>query len=161
MPATSTPRTPEGRLIRRARKQEGLSIPAAASRAKISAEHWGNIERGYRSLGTGEREDVTGTPDMIALMARTIGLTQEQVGGDGERPDAAEEMAGARILSVAAPAGKEDTEHREVIAAVRKLYPGDQVAESIMTQWDVPLDVRQAELDNWRATRRNTRAQQA
>ena len=86
MPATSTPRTPEGRLIRHARKQSRLSIPAAAAAARISAEHWGNVERGYRSLGADAREDVTGTPDTIALMARTVGgISPEQLAAVPQR----------------------------------------------------------------------------
>jgi len=97
MPATSTPRTPEGRLIRRARKERGLSIPAAAALAGISAQHWGNIERGHQSVSADEREDVTGTADMIALMARTAGgVTPEHLDA-ADRADAADalrEMAG-------------------------------------------------------------------
>lgn len=56
-----------------------------------------------------------------------------------------------------APSG-ESADRRAVIAGVRALYPGDTVAEAIMTQWGKPLEVRQRELDKWRATPGEQRA---
>lgn len=152
MPVLSTPRTPEGRLIRRARRKARLSIPAAAALAGISEEHWGNVERGHRTPAAGEREDVTGTDEMIADMARAVGVPADRLAAGGEdggnRPGAARllrEADGPRDLS-------EEEEHAAVVDAVRRLYPGDRVAESIVTQWHKPREQVQRELDNWRAS---------
>lgn len=153
MPATSTPRTPEGKLIRRARSR--LSIPAAAARIGISTMHWGNIERGWRSTGSGKQEAVTGTPTMIALMARAVGLTPDELAAQGERPDAAAELAA--LAGVPEPPSA-DASQGAIIAGVRALYPGDQVAEAIMTQWDKPLEQRQRELGRWRGSADAARA---
>lgn len=142
MPATSTPRTPEGKLIRHARKQSRLSIPAAAAAAGISAEHWGNVERGYRSISADEREDVTGTPDMIALMARTVSVTAQQLTAAG-RPDAAQALPAPGAEQ---PADDDDPGRKAVIESVRTLYPGDAVAMAIMTQWHKSLEQRRREL---------------
>jgi transcriptional regulator with XRE-family HTH domain len=151
MPLTSTPRTPEGRLIRRARKERGLSIPAAAALAGISTQHWGNIERGHQTLSATERLEVTGTADMIALMARTTGVSPAHLETAG-RPDAAgelREMGGNRAAGTTAPsAGEED--RAATIAAVQQLYAGDVAAMNaamfIMTQWHKPLAQRRREL---------------
>jgi transcriptional regulator with XRE-family HTH domain len=152
MPVFSTPRTPEGRLIRAARRKARLSIDAAAKIAGISAEHWGNIERGRRTLTAGEQEDVTGTDEMIADMARAAGVPADRLAADdedgGKRPGAARLLGkadGPRDLS-------EEEEHAAVVDAVRRLYPGDRVAESIVTQWHKPREQVQRELDNWRAS---------
>jgi transcriptional regulator with XRE-family HTH domain len=157
MPATSTPRTPEGRLIRHARKQSRLSIPAAAAAAGISAEHWGNVERGYRSLSADEREDVTGTADMIALMARTVRATPHQLVAAGRR-DAADALLETTGMAPAAappsaeepaPSGEEE-DRAATIAAVQQLYSGDSAAMNaamyVMTQWHKPLAQRRQEL---------------
>lgn len=153
MPATSTPRTPEGRLVRRYRRQARLSIPAAAALAGISSTHWGNIERGSRAVAGGGQEDVTGLRDMIALMARAVGVPAAALETEGERPDAAADLrrlpgpAGESAPGAPpAPAPAEDA----VLAGVRTLYPDDQVAEEIMSQQDTPLDQRRKELDRWR-----------
>lgn len=52
----------------------------------------------------------------------------------------------------------EEAERQAVIAGVRALYPGDTVAEAIMSQWHKSLDVRQRELDKWRAQAGEARA---
>ena len=57
-----------------------------------------------------------------------------------------------------APATAEDAERQAVIDGVNALYPGDGVAEAIMTQWHKPLDVRTRELDEWRARQSAARA---
>ena len=57
-------------------------------------------------------------------------------------------MDGLAPAAGAAPAA-EDTEHQAVIAGVRAIYPGDDIAELIMTQWDKPLETRQYELRRW------------
>lgn len=65
------------------------------------------------------------------------------------------ESGTAPVSADAAPAAGEDAERQAVIDGVRALYPGDRVAESIMTQWHKSLEQRQRELD---AVRRATAA---
>ena len=143
------PRTPEGRLIRRARELAipKLSIRAAAARIGMSPEQWGYAERGYLPSrgGAGEREFRPPAPT-LARMGTALGLTPEQLAAAGraDAADALREMTGT-------PDPGQDPEKQAVVHAVRTLYPGDDMAELIMTQWDKPLEVRQRELDKWRA----------
>lgn len=86
---------PEGKLIRSARERAipKLSIRAAAARIGISPEHWGNIERGYKSSGAaGEPRRLDISPALIAKMARAVGVSPELLETEGERPDAAAEL---------------------------------------------------------------------
>lgn len=73
-----------------------------------------------------------------------------------------------RPVSVGAGASpaEDDAGRARVIDGVRALYPGDPVAEAIMSQWHKPLETRQSELDEWRrvsgrGTAREHRALQA
>ena len=89
------PSTPEGALIRRVRNRliPKLSIPAAAARIGISAEHWGNVERGHKSQKAGEPpRRVDADAVLLAKMAATVGVTADLMETEGRRPDAAEEM---------------------------------------------------------------------
>ena len=82
---------PEGQLIRSARERAipKLSIPAAAARIGISPEHWGNIERGYKSAGAGrEPTRVDASPELLAKMAAVAGVMPAHLAGAG-REDAA------------------------------------------------------------------------
>lgn len=103
MPAVTTPRTPEGRLLRRVRKAARLSIPDAAKAAGISPEHWGNIERGTRTID-GRHENVTGTPVTLAQMARALGIAAADLAA-AERPDAASELDPAAGYTAGTPHG--------------------------------------------------------
>lgn len=141
MPAVSMPRTPEGRLIRRFRRQARLSIPAAAARAGISAEHWGNIERGYRTVSAAEREDVAGLADVIALMARAVGVPAALLESEGERPDAAAELRRAPAADGDAGADR--------AAAARVVFPGDPVAQAIVSQKGKAPETIRRELAKW------------
>lgn len=88
-------RTPEGELIRRARNRliPKLSIPAAATQIGISAEHWGNIERGHKSQRAGEPPRRVGADALLlAKMAAAVGVTADLMETEGQRPDVAEEM---------------------------------------------------------------------
>jgi hypothetical protein len=82
---------PEGQLIRSARDRAipKLSIPVAAARIGISPEHWGNIERGYKSAGAGrEPARVDASPELLAKMAGVVGVMPDQLTEAG-REDAA------------------------------------------------------------------------
>lgn len=78
------PRPPEAQLIRDRRIQLGLSIRQAAAIA-------GNSEGGWRLIEKpGRRSRPAGT---VALMARAVQVTPEELNITGKRPDAAEAMA--------------------------------------------------------------------
>lgn len=92
MSSDDLPRTPEGGLIRSARNRAipKISIPSAAARVGISAEHWGNIERGYKSVAANEpRVPVEASPELMAKMAAVVRVTPEQMETEGRRSDAA------------------------------------------------------------------------
>lgn len=139
MPTTSTPRTPEGALIRQARENAGLSIPKAAEMAGMSASQWGNIERGYRN--DAGRAEVTATPAKLAAMARTVGVSPELLTRAG-REDGAARLALLPELSAA-------SDSRDLADSAAKLFPGDSVAAAIMGQLHKPLAQRQRELAKW------------
>jgi transcriptional regulator with XRE-family HTH domain len=151
MPITTTPRTPEGRLIRRKRTAARISIPAAAKAAGISSDHWGNVERGTRSVGGQGQEDVTGTPATIALMARTVGVTADELTEAG-RTDAAAELGGAPVRPEPELPEPED---ELFIAAVIKTSPEDrEVLEGIMRLQDgegnpLPWPKRRELMESW------------
>lgn len=69
---------PEAELLQRARKARRLSQAEAASRAGVSPQTWGRIERGE---GRGE-------PETIAHMAQAVGVSTARL--KIFRPDAAE-----------------------------------------------------------------------
>lgn len=68
--------TPEGSLIRRVRMslRPRLPVAEAAKRAGISADTWGNVERGYRTPSRGVHVRVVPTAPTLAHMAHTVGL---------------------------------------------------------------------------------------
>lgn len=88
--------TPEGTLIRRVREslRPRLPVSEAARRADISAETWGNVERGYRTPRRGEHVRVIATASTLAHMAHTVGLRP----GDLERLERENATAAAQIL---------------------------------------------------------------
>ena len=91
--------TPEGDLIRRARERAipKLSIRAAAARIGISPEHWGNIERGYKSVSSAEppRRLAPASAALIAKMAQVTGVRPADLTAAG-REDAARELEEAQ-----------------------------------------------------------------
>lgn len=147
MPATVTPLTPQGRLIRGARKAAGMSIPEAAKEADVSIRHWGNIERGYNP----------GTPDTIARMSLAVGITPESLRGAG-LGDSADILRGMLDSGPQPQPGKEDDEAAAIVEAARVLFPGDLVAQAIMAQEHKPEEQRRRELAKWLA---GDQAQQA
>ena len=89
------PAPPEGKLIRSARERAipKVTIRAAAARIDISPEHWGNIERGYKSVSANEAPvRVEASAELMAKMAAVVHVTPEQMETRGQRPDAAEVM---------------------------------------------------------------------
>lgn len=100
---------------------------------------------GYETIRAIRKGDSRGRPLTRRAISLALQWTSDSVdrildGGDPEVDPGA-----------GAPSG-ESGDRRAVIAGVRALYPGDTVAEAIMTQWGKPLEVRQRELDKWRAT---------
>lgn len=97
-----------GRMIRIAREAAipRLSVPAAARKAKISKETWGNVERGYQLDRNGYRP-VAGTPSTVAHMAHVVGLTADRLTEAGN-PEAAEILAEIRRDEPERPSGYAD-----------------------------------------------------
>lgn len=73
--------TPEGMLIRRVREslRPRLPVAEAARRAGISAETWGNVERGYRTPKKNQPIAVVATGQTLAHMANEVGLTPDDL----------------------------------------------------------------------------------
>lgn len=76
--------TPWGKMIRTAREaaRPRLSVRAAAERAGISPENWGNVERGYQ-LHRGGYRAAPGSPSTVAHMAHAVGLSPERLSEAG------------------------------------------------------------------------------
>jgi len=81
-----TPAPPEGGVIKTAREAAGMTIQAASDRSRrldpqgngVSPVYWGNIERGEGGR-RGQRVTARASDMKLALMARTVGVTPEQL----------------------------------------------------------------------------------
>jgi len=95
---------PEGKLIADAAARNDLSIREAARRAGISYGRWRQITSGYQNVSPGEFAAVHAPARTLARMAAVVGVTPEQMEGEGQRPDAAEILRENRVtrLPVAA-----------------------------------------------------------
>jgi len=84
---------PEAELIRLNRENADprTSRRQAATRAGISPSQWSDIERGHKQAGSGITVPVQATAETLARMARTVGVTSDQLAGVG-REDAAREL---------------------------------------------------------------------
>ena len=133
---------PLGRHMEERRRELGMTLRQVAAAGGLSVE-------ALRSVRYGESIPNSLTRAGIERALQWEPGSVDRILADGT-PRAA---AGAGIL----PAG-EDAERQKVIAGVRALYPGDDVAELIMTQWNVPLEVRQQELHKWRGSAGEARA---
>jgi hypothetical protein len=92
MTTDGPPPPPEGKLLRTTRERAipKLSIRAAAARIGISPEHWGNVERGYKSVSAGEPPVRVDPPaEMLAKMAVAVGVDPDRMRAEGNRPDVA------------------------------------------------------------------------
>lgn len=72
---------PEGQLIKRVRQslRPRLPVAEAAKRAGLSAETWGNVERGYRTPKAGVVVPVVPTSETLARMAYEVGLRPDDL----------------------------------------------------------------------------------
>jgi transcriptional regulator with XRE-family HTH domain len=86
------PQPPEGKLIADAADRMNLSIREAARRAGISYGRWRQIVTGYQNVSPGSYARVRAPAKTLARMAAAVGVTAEQMGTEGQRPDAAEAM---------------------------------------------------------------------
>lgn len=135
------PPTPEGRLIRRARERAipKLTIRAAASRAGMSAEQWGYVERGYVPSRGGQPPRRFSPPaPTLARMASTLSVTPGELESEGQRPDAAETLR-EMLRPVTAedrppPFPEPPTAAEEAV----ERFPGDLVAQAIWRQPNTP-----------------------
>jgi transcriptional regulator with XRE-family HTH domain len=80
--------SPEGALIREARRAAGLSFRKIAGRAGISYGRWRQIEAGYQNVTLGVYEPVRAPDRTVARMAAVVGVSPEQLEEAG-RADAA------------------------------------------------------------------------
>jgi hypothetical protein len=81
---------PEGRLIAAAADRHGFSIREAARRAGLSYGRWRQIVQGYQNVSPGEFAIVRAPARTLAKMAQVVGITPEQMEGEGQRPDVAD-----------------------------------------------------------------------
>lgn len=82
---------PEGRLIAAALRRSKLSARRASQLAGMSDGRWGQIVRGYQTMGDDVFAAVRAPADTLARMAKVVGVTPEQLEAAG-REDAAEEL---------------------------------------------------------------------
>jgi hypothetical protein len=103
------PPLPEGKLIRELREQAPrMSVHEAARRTRhmfggsgISESRWRQIEHGVRWFrGTPHPEK--GPAATVARMVLVVGGTPDELGGRGQRPDAAAELY-ALLAGLSAP----------------------------------------------------------
>jgi transcriptional regulator with XRE-family HTH domain len=81
--------TPEGELLERARKLKGLSQRNAAKMAGISDGRWRQIVNGGYYAAADNWVSTVGPDDTLARMARSVGVTADQLRAAG-RGDAAD-----------------------------------------------------------------------
>lgn len=82
MPRDVPTPTAEGTLIRRARQRyrPKIAMADAASKAGISVDNWGHIERGYQSTGRGQPpRPVIPPADTLAHMANALDITPDEL----------------------------------------------------------------------------------
>lgn len=88
------PRPPaEAELIQQRREEAAppLSRRQAAAKAGISPSQWSDIERGHKRAGPGVVIPIQATADTLARMARTVGVSAEELAAAG-RDDAAHQL---------------------------------------------------------------------
>jgi transcriptional regulator with XRE-family HTH domain len=81
----------ESALIEGARSDARISVREAARRAGISEGWWRQIAKGFQTLSGGASGPVRGPDETIARMAKSVGVTPDQLTGAG-RDGAAREL---------------------------------------------------------------------
>jgi transcriptional regulator with XRE-family HTH domain len=83
----------EAELIQQRREESAppLSRRQAAAKAGISPSQWGDVERGHKRAGSGVIVPVQATAETLARMARTVGVSAEELAVAG-REDAAQQL---------------------------------------------------------------------
>jgi len=109
---------PEGQLIAAALKRSKLSARKASQLAGMSDGRWGQIVRGYQTMGDDVYAPVRAPADTLARMAHVVGVTPEQLDQAG-RGDAAEELR-ELLAGHAVPAGDADRTLAELTEMVRQ-----------------------------------------
>lgn len=97
-------------LLRDARAKRGLSQQEAATRAGITVQHWGQIERGKEP----------GSAETVANMALTVGLTPDQL-EDAGRDQAADMLRQMRAETDGSGEGEPLDDVLMLQAIMRKL----------------------------------------
>ena len=80
----------ETELIRQRREAADppMSRRRAAAKAGISPSQWSDIERGHKQAGSGVTVPVQATAETLARMARTIGMSPEELAAAGRQDNA-------------------------------------------------------------------------
>ncbi|MEU0493544.1 helix-turn-helix transcriptional regulator [Nocardiopsis sp. NPDC006139] len=130
--------TREGELIRTSLIRIGLSARQAAKQSGISEGRWRQIVNGYQIVTKGTYVPVRGPADTVAAMARTVGVTEDQLIEAG-REDAAEKLSELSSLPDASPEGLPGWD-AEIIG------PDGPVAEGEELRWRDEKDARTFEL---------------
>lgn len=109
---------PEGRLLAEALKLSKLSARKAATLAEMSDGRWGQIVRGYQTMGNEVYAPVRAPADTLARMAQVVGVTPEQLEEAG-RADAADELRALMTPDETAPT--EDASGEDLVKLGREL----------------------------------------
>ena len=113
---------PEGKLIADAAARLDLSIREAARRAGISYGRWRQIVTGYQNVSPGSYAAVRAPAGTLAKMATVVGVTSEQMAGEGQRPDA------AALIAQASPAAPDPAAPRRRILPELAVDPDEEAA---------------------------------
>jgi hypothetical protein len=133
--------SPLGERIDKRRADLGLKLKDVADAAGLSIEVLRAIRYGEnksRGITLGAVDRALRWKPGSAEAFLTKGTEPVPLDGPGPGPD--------RTPAPDAPLTGEEEDRAAVIKSVMTLYPGDELAMLIMTQWHKPFEVRKAEL---------------
>lgn len=145
------PLAPIGRAIDARRAELGLSLPQLAKASDVSVEQ-------LRAIRYGENSPRAATRGAIERALRWApgsvgGILDHDSGpvalppGSGTPPEGghAGKIAAIRLVY----SGEAEGDEEAIVAAVRRAFPGDDIAPDIMAQDHKTLDKRWEELEGW------------
>lgn len=136
---------PEGRLLAEALKRSKLSARKAAALAGMSDGRWGQIVRGYQTMGDAVYAPVRAPAETLARMAQVVGLTHEDF--VGVRDDVVEQLLDLEVAERMKRSDVVNADSEEIIRRIqRRLAGADKRQLEALEQWvetffpDVDLD---------------------